>query len=241
MKKVISLVTVVGVLLVGSAWAQGPGPGPQGAPCRAGAGPRMGLGRVPDRGDREWAGGRGGLGGGLMFMIRHPALAEKAGLTKEEIQKLRDLAFKHRKEMIAFRAEAEKARLEWEAAEAAEQPDLAAVESAIDRVYAIEAQIEKARYRHHQAVRAVISEERLQDLWKSARALREDRWEQRRDKRGFRPLGKERGDDRKRWHRFGKPSAGMDGPKVPPPSDDDEDEGERRRVRSLTKQGMLKR
>ncbi len=201
MKKSVLVASAMAVAMAWAAAAQGPGPGrgpqagPGGAPCPM----HRGMPGVAARCDQP-----GGLGGGLMFLIRNPRLAEKVGLTADDVQKLREQAFAHGKQMIALRAEAEKARLELEELKSSSGADGTAVEKAIERVHAVEAEIEKAQYRHQREVRSIISEERLEDLWQSARELREKRWEERKGRRA------ERGGAEKGVHprRFGKWRAG---------------------------------
>lgn len=137
--------------------------------------------------------GRGGMHGlgpeqSLMFLLSRPALAEKAGLTKEEISSLRTMMFEHRSEMIDLDAKAERAQLALEKAKTADSPDLAAVEKAIDEVHSIHAEIEKAMFRHQQAIRSIIRDERLEEIRSQAikaaselRAERRDMGEMRRE------------------------------------------------------------
>jgi hypothetical protein len=174
MKMKLMAVVVTTLAAAGVAFAQGPQAhpprGPMGRPagdmgrCHAMACPMfMGMDGSP----------------GLMLLIRRPALAEKVGLTKEEVQKLRDLTFDHEKQMIELRANVEQARLSLEKAKSEGKSDLAEVDKAIDEAHRAQAEIEKAQYRYQQQVRGIISEERLEDLWKQAREMREKYREER--------------------------------------------------------------
>lgn len=136
-------------------------------------------------------GGMHGLGPGthLKFLLSHPALAEKAGLTKEEISSLRTMMFEHRSEMIDLEARAERARLALEKAKTADKPDLKAVEKAIDEIHSIDAEIEKAKFRHQQAIRSIIGDERLEEIRsqaiKAVGEFRRERWGARHVRKGI--------------------------------------------------------
>lgn len=214
MKKV-TLLLIVALGMAGFALAQGPQGGP---PPGGRGGPRWGeMGHGGPGPECPMVPAMRG-GAGIMMLIRRPALAEKVGLTQEEVQKLRNMTFDHQKEMIELRASAERARLDLEKAKTAETPKLADVEKAIDEVHRIQAEIDKAQYRYQQAVRSVISEERLEQLWESVREARE-KWLDEPKVRHRADMDKRFG--RRGMHRrlFGKP-----GPAAPTPKADVEDD-----------------
>jgi len=142
---------VLGVLISGSAWAQGPG----------GGGPGFGEHHPPF----ERALGPGGNHGRWW---NNPKIAEKLKLTDDQRKAMDGILLEHREKLIDLRASVEKAELVLEPLISADQPDEGKILSQIDKVAQARAELEKANARFLLAIRSKLTPEQ----WKLLQAER---------------------------------------------------------------------
>jgi Spy/CpxP family protein refolding chaperone len=120
------------------------------------------MGGGPGCGMHQGMRGRGGLGDGMgvQMILRH---ADDIKLTDEQKDKLEGMIADFKTESIDARAALEKARVELGdlmRRDAAESD----VMSGIDKVARLRADMQKMRYRHHQQVKGVLTDEQVQQL-----------------------------------------------------------------------------
>jgi protein CpxP len=152
---------IAGVLLVGTALAQGPGGG-------MGPGPGFGEHRPP----MERAFGPQGDHGRWW---NNPKAVERLKLTDEQRKAFDGILLEHRKTLIDLRANVEKAELEMEPLMSADQPNEARILAQIDKVAQARAELEKANARFLLAIRNKLTPEQ----WKQIQAFRANHGEER--------------------------------------------------------------
>ncbi len=157
---------MAGVLLAGTALAQGPGGG-------MGPGPGFGEHRPP----MERAFGPGGEHGRWW---NNPRVVERLKLTDEQRKAFDGILLAHREKLVDLRASLEKAELEMEPLMSADQPDEAKIVAQIDKVAQARAELEKANDRFLLAIRVKLTPEQ----WKQIRTFRANHGEQRGWERG---------------------------------------------------------
>ncbi|MFH1686948.1 MAG: Spy/CpxP family protein refolding chaperone [bacterium] len=110
--------------------------------------------------------GRGGpgAGGGLM------AMADELQLTEQQADQIQKLQTEFRLQMVDQQAAVKKANIALRALMRDDAPE-SKVTAAIDDLSAKKAQLQKQRYRHHQQIRSILTEEQQQ----KAKKLRMDR------------------------------------------------------------------
>jgi len=145
---------MAGVLLAGTAMAQGPG-------GDMGMGPGFGEHRPP----MERAFGPQGDHGRWW---NNPKIAERLKLTDEQRKAFDGILLAHREKLIDLRANLEKAELEMESLIDTDQPDEAKILSQIDKVAQARAELEKANARFLLAIRNKLTAEQ----WKQIQAFR---------------------------------------------------------------------
>jgi Spy/CpxP family protein refolding chaperone len=182
---------IAGVLLAGTALAQGPG---------GGMGPGFGEHRPP----MERALGGGGEHGRWW---NNPKVIERLKLTDEQRKTFDGILLEHREKLIDLKAGVEKAELEMETLVGADQPDEARILAQIDKVAQSRAELEKANARFLLAIRNKLTPEQ----WKLVQAFRANHSEERGDReRGDREHGdRDRGD--RGWDRPGENRQGPGG------------------------------
>jgi Spy/CpxP family protein refolding chaperone len=168
---------VAGVLLAGSALAQGPGSGP-------GAGPGFGDHRPPFERAFGAQGDRG-------RWWNNPRMVERLKLTDEQRKAFDGILLAHRETLIDLRASLEKAELSMEPLMRADQPNEGQILSQIDKVAQARAELEKANARFLLAIRSKLTAEQ----WKQLQADREQRGHEHdgRGRDGWKPGGQGRG------------------------------------------------
>lgn len=159
-RKIVTLVVVGAALASVAVWAE---PGMRG---RSGFGACPG-GQCPQPGGfgmrGQGPGGPGGMERGeiLKRVLENPEIAKKAGVTEEQIKKIKDGQLAFEKKAIGLRAEAETAKLELrEQMEAAKQ-DRDAIGKAFDAVAAKEAALRKAEMFRMLDVKDALGEETI--------------------------------------------------------------------------------
>lgn len=106
-----------------------------------------------------WAGpGEGPRGDGdhLEKVLGNPKAAAELGVTDEQISKVRDVIYEHRKAGIDLHAKKQLAELELKKLMAQESPDETAVLAAVDEVGRIGTELRKNRIKGRLAVRAIV-------------------------------------------------------------------------------------
>ena len=183
---------VAGLLMAGSALAQGPGGGPgfggHRPPMERALGPQGNLGRW-------W---------------NNPKMAEELKLTDEQRKSMDEIFYQHREKLVDLRGAVEKAELAMEPLMRDDQPNETKILAQIDKVAQARAELEKANARFLMAIRNKLTPEQ----WKQVQANRANRHEGPRswEPRGKGPGGQEPGGQ---YRRQG-PSASPSSPPPPP-------------------------
>lgn len=164
MKK-FTILTLIALLLLAGGTAAGPGwrdrgsgNGPMQHPRMGGQfdgpGPRPMMGHC-----REGKGMRDGGRGPAMIL----AMADEIGLTDDQENKLKKMTVAFQTLMVDLQGAVKKAQIKKRALmrDRADEKDVA---SAIDDVSRLRADLQKARYGHHQEIRAVLTPEQLDKL-----------------------------------------------------------------------------
>jgi Spy/CpxP family protein refolding chaperone len=155
----IALLLLAGVTAAGPGWRdRGSGNGPMQHPRMGrhfdGPGPRTMMGYCRDgRGMRD-----GGRGPGMIL-----ALADEIGLTDDQENKLKKMTFDFQSQMVDLQGAVKKAQIKKRAL-MRDRADEKQVASAIDELSRLRADLQKGRYGHHQAIRAVLTPEQLDKL-----------------------------------------------------------------------------
>jgi len=171
-------VAIAGVLLAGSALAQGPGGG-------MGPGPGFGEHRPP----MERAFGPQGDHGRWW---NNPKVVERLKLSDAQRKSMDEILLQHREKLIDLRGNLEKAELTMEPLMRDEQPNEAQVLAQIDKVAQARAELEKANARFLLAIRGKLTP----DQWKQ---LQTDR-----DHHNWSRDGQGRGQEGRGWNRDGQ-------------------------------------
>jgi periplasmic protein CpxP/Spy len=188
---------IAGVLLAGTALAQGP----------AGAGPGAGFGdhRPPmERSLGAWGGAQGEHG----HWWNNPKVAERLKLTDTQRKAMDDTLQQHRETLVDLRGSLEKSELELEPMMKENQPNESQILAQIDKVAQARAELEKANARFLLAIRSKLTPEQ---------------WKQMEADRASRPRGawSRDGQGRGQWQPGGRrgqePPAAGDGQGAPPP------------------------
>jgi Spy/CpxP family protein refolding chaperone len=153
---------IAGLLMAGSALAQGPGDGP-------GAGPGFGEHRPPF----ERAFGGPGIQGRWW---NNPKIVERLKLSDEQRKSFDDILFQHRETLIDLRGSLEKAELELEPLIRNDQPNEGKILAQIDKVAQARAELEKANARYLLAIRGKLTPEQ----WKQVEEFRAHRGQEHR-------------------------------------------------------------
>lgn len=141
---------IAGVLMAGSALAQGPGGGP-------------GFGEHRPPFERAFD--------GMGFHGRwwnNPKIVERLKLTDEQRKSFDEILLQHEETLIDLRANLEKAELKMEPLISADQPNEAEILAQIDKVAQARAELEKANARFLLAIRSKLTPEQ----WKQVREFR---------------------------------------------------------------------
>jgi protein CpxP len=181
---------IAGVLLAGTALAQGP----------ASAGPGTGFGdhRPPmERSLGAWGGPQGEHG----HWWNNPKVAERLKLTDTQRKAMDDTLQQHRETLVDLRGSLEKSELELEPMMKEDQPNENQILAQIDKVAQARAELEKANARFLLAIRSKLTPEQ----WKQVQA---DRAERANRPRGAWLQGGRRGQE---------PPAAGEGQGAPPP------------------------
>ena len=202
------LLAISGVLLGGSALAQGPGGG-------MGPGPGFGEHRPP----MEKAFGSHGAQGRWW---NNPKVVEHLKLTDEQRKAFDGILLEHRKKLIDLRANVEMAELEMEPLMRDDPPNEAKILAQIDKVAQARAELEKANARFLLAIRAKLTPEQ----WKLVQEFRanhegqgrgmEGRGQDRSGPGGNRPEGWKHNGQGGQFRRQPPPPPQGDEPQAPP-------------------------
>ena len=142
--------TIAGLLIAGSALAQGPGDGP-------GAGPGFGEHRPPFERAFDGPGIRG-------RWWNNPKIVERLKLTDEQRKSFDEILFQHRETLIDLRGSLEKAELELEPLIRNDQPNEGKILAQIDKVAQARAELEKANARYLLALRSKLTPEQWKQV-----------------------------------------------------------------------------
>ena len=164
---------MAGVLLAGTALAQGPGGG-------LGPGPGFGPGFGEHRPPMERAFGPQGDHGRWW---NNPKLVERLKLTEAQRKSMDETLLAHREKLVDLRGTLEKAELGLEPLMREDQPNEAAILAGIDKVAQARAELEKANARFLLAIRAKLTPEQWKQL-EADRAEHEQRGGWERDRTG---------------------------------------------------------
>ena len=148
---------IAGVLMAGSALAQGPGGGP-------GAGPGFGEHRPPME---KAFGAQGGHG----RWWNNPKIVERLKLTDAQRKSFDEILLAHREKLVDLRGSLEKAELELEPLMGDDQPNETRIVVQIDKVAQARAELEKANARFLLAIRSQLTPEQ----WKKVQEFRANR------------------------------------------------------------------
>jgi len=165
--------TIAGLLIAGSALAQGPGEGP-------GGGQGFGEHRPPF----EKAFGGQGIHGRWW---NNPRIVERLKLSDEQRKSFDEILFQHRETLIDLRGSLAKAELELEPLIRDDQPNETRILAQIDKVAQSRAELEKANARYLLAIRGKLTPEQ----WKQVQEFRANRGLERRGegRGGWKPGG----------------------------------------------------
>lgn len=199
MKKTTAVVSVVGaVAMAACVLAQAPGPQGPGEPSFRGqmrqrmqqrmggpfqGGPGM-QGLMPGHGmamrGGPGLGGPGGAGRGdiLKRVLGNPELAKKAGVTDEQIARIKDGQIAFEKQMIQMRADAEQARLDVKQLMQSDKPDRTAISKAIDNAAAKEVTLRKAGVMRMLDVKETLGQEAIARIKTMTREHMQQRMQQ---------------------------------------------------------------
>lgn len=189
MKKLLIVCTVLGLAAAGSAWAQQCG-GPEGRNQRGGG--MKGFGHGP---------------AGIQWLVHNEDAAKKFGVTDDQLSQLRELTYQSELAQIKGRADLEIAQMELRRLLDGAKPTEEAVGKAVDKISALEAQLQKARISEMLKAREIVGQEtmdKIRDAMKER--MRERGMDRNRDRRGDR---QGRG-----------PGSDDDAPQAGPPEDD---------------------
>ncbi len=157
-------------------------------------------------------------GGGLDRLVRDAEAAKSLGVTDEQLSQVREIAYQSEILQVKNRADLEIAQMELRRVLESAKPTEEAVGKAVDKISALEAQIQKARISEMLKIRGILGEEMIAKLRDSMREeLRERAMtrERERSSRGDRP-----GSRREMGQRGGQAAA----PQPPPAEPDGQEE-----------------
>ena len=156
--------------------------GPDGPGGPGGPGP-MG----PGGGRGRWGGERGGHDRGFVMMrlLNDPAIREKAGISAEQVAKIRQQAAMFRKTEIRQRADLEVKRVDLRELLSADKPDRSAIDSKLGEISASQLALEKSRVGFRLDMKDAITPEQRDKL----RAAIRERWQSERGGPGRRGPG----------------------------------------------------
>lgn len=151
-----------------------------------------------------------GPGGGMNWLVRNEEAAKKLGVTEDQLSQLREITYQGEVQQIRGRADLEIAQIELRRLIDSAKPTEEAIGQAVDKISALEAQLQKARIGEMLKMRQILGEE---TLGKIRDAMRDQMRERGMDR-------DRRGDRHEMSQREGCPMAPQ-GPAVPPETEDD--------------------
>jgi len=178
---------IVAGLLAGDALAQCPGA----------------EGRHGGEGKR---GGPGGREAFLVKMITHKDVAEKVGLTDEQVTTLKDSVYETRKKLIDLKAELEKAGMEQAKLLSGDTIDEAAVMAAIDKTAGIRTEMAKLHVKSLIMVKQTLTPEQIDQAKEHMRGALKKKGSRGGRCAGCRGKGKKRGHRKERGDKAEDPA-----------------------------------
>ena len=171
MKKLLVIYAVVSLFAAGgAAWAAEGG----------------GKGGPEHRGGGMRGGGHGP--GGIGWLVHNEDVAKGLGVTQDQLAQLSDLAYQGEIAQIKGRADLEIAQMELRKLIDSAKPTEEAVGKAVDKISALEAQLQKARLMEMIKARQIVGEETMDKLRDAMRDQMRERGRDRdRGDRGNRP------------------------------------------------------
>jgi hypothetical protein len=161
--------------LAAGVWAQNPEPRPS----------PQGLQNIRERLAERFRGGQGGMNAGdaghgdaLKNLLANPELAKRAGITDEQIKKIKDGQYEFEKQMIQMRADAQQAQMEVRHLMEADKVDRDAVSKAIDAAGAKELAMRKAGIMRMLDVKETIGKETTEKIKNMMREHMQQRMQQ---------------------------------------------------------------
>jgi len=125
--------------------------------------------------------GRGGPGGGhkgavgIQWIQSHSKIAEKIGITDEDITKLTDIEYEQKKTMIPLHGKQRLAQVELEYLLEQDTPDQDAVNKIIDEIGVVQTEIKKAEINGLFQVKAALGPEKFEKLQQARRTYIQNR------------------------------------------------------------------
>ncbi len=162
------LVAVVALAAIPAFAQKGNGRGQRGGGMGMGPGPGMGMGMGP------------GMGVGLL--LRFPEMAEQAGVTDEQLEKLEDVMQKHQHEMIDTRDAMQDAKDDLDDLLKADTLDESAINKATQNLADAHAKMLKQRTSHMIEIRNIFSAAQLKKIDELAQDNRQMRRNNRRQR-----------------------------------------------------------
>ena len=159
MKRILTLTTAALLLLGTAAIAQ---PGQCGKHCQADRG--MGKGMAPGAGMHQGMGMRGHgrmMDAGPGHILR---MAEELKLTDQQKEKIQSMLTSFQVEQIDRQAELKKAQVRMADLRRNDKAADTEVMAAIDEIASLRANMQKMQYRHHQSIKAVLTDKQQEQL-----------------------------------------------------------------------------
>lgn len=176
-------------------------------------GDACGRGGPDPRGGGPGMKGFGPPGGGLDRLVRDTEAAKSLGVTDEQLSQVREIAYQSEILQVKNRADLEVAQMELRRLLESAKPTEEAVGKAVDKISALEAQMQKARIGEMLKIRGILGEEMIAKLRDSMREQLRERAttrERERSSRGDRP-----GSRREMGQRGGQAAASQPAPDEP--------------------------
>jgi hypothetical protein len=127
----------------------------------------------------------------MQALLRNPDLARKAGLTDEDLERVRDITFEAQKETIRARADQEIAGMELRRLMQADDSSREAVMEAVEKVGRLRTEMQKKHVEQRFLIREALGEEKIRKVKESMRKRGEqkERASRQRGKTGRRGQG----------------------------------------------------
>ena len=176
------------------------------------------------KGKQQGRPGRGCPGGGhkgavgIQWIQSHAKLAEKIGITDEDIAKLTDIEYEQKKTMIPLHSKQRLAQVELDYLLEQDTPDQDAVNKIIDELGAIQTEIKKTEINGYFQVKTALGAEKFEKLQEARRNYFKNRRNKNKKDRQGRNKGSRKNAGRKG---FGSGQGGPGVTEIVPPVEDE--------------------